>query len=130
LTQAGVFYLALILGAAMFAAGCGKNSEKPSSSANPPLQTAQDTPQPAAPVPAVKSQPAPVVLATNAAGATGTASELAEMRRALARWLVRNRRPPASFEEFAATAGVVIPPPPAGKKYIITKRMEIQLVDR
>jgi hypothetical protein len=72
----------------------------------------------------------PVALATNAAGVTNAAPDLVELRRALARWLVRNRRPPANFEDFAATAGVVIPPPPAGKKYVITKRMEILLVDR
>ena len=130
LAHAGIVCLALILGAAMFAAGCGKKSEKPSSSATPPLQTTQDTSQPTAPGSAVNSQPVPVVLATNAAAATNAAPDLVELRRALARWLVRNRRPPASFEDFAATAGVVIPPPPPGKKYILTKDMHIQLVDR
>jgi hypothetical protein len=114
----------------MFAAGCGKKSEKPLSSAAPPLQTTQDTSQPAAPGSAVNSQPVPVALATNAPGVTNAAPDFAELRRALARWLVRNRRPPANFEDFAATAGVVIPPPPAGKKYVITKDMHIQLVDR
>jgi len=130
LTQAGAFCLALILGAAVFTAGCGKKSEKPSSSAPPPVQTTQDVSQPAAPSSAVNSQPVPVVLATNAAAATNAAPDLTGMRRALGKWLVRNRRVPANFEDFAATAGVVIPPPPAGKKYVITKDMHIQLVDR
>jgi hypothetical protein len=130
LAQTGISCLALVVGAAMFAAGCGKKSEKPLSSAAPPLQTTQDTSQPAAPGSAVNSQPVPVALATNAPGVTNAAPDFAELRRALARWLVRNRRPPANFEDFAATAGVVIPPPPAGKKYVITKDMHIQLVDR
>ena len=130
LAQAGGFCLALVLGAAIITAGCSKKSEKPSSNANPPLQASQDTSQPAAPGPAVNSQPVPLALATNAVGATNTAPDLAELRRALARWLLRNRRPPANFEDFSATAGVVIPPPPPGKKYILTKRMEILLVDR
>jgi hypothetical protein len=97
----------------MFAAGCGKKSEKPSSSATPPLQTTQDPSQPTA-------------TATNVAAAP----DLGELNRDLLRWILSNRRKPASFEDFSATAGVAIPPPPAGKKYIIAKDMHIQLVDR
>ena len=128
--QTSVFCLALVLGAAMFAAGCGKKSEKPSSSATPPVQTTPDTSQPTAPSSAVNSQPAPVAPATNAAAATNAAPDLAELNRDLLRWILRNRRKPASFEDFSATAGVVIPPPPAGKRYVIAKDMHIQLVDR
>ena len=102
----------------MFAAGCGKKSEKPSSSATPPLQTTQDTSQPTAPSSDVNSQPVPA------------APDLGALNRALRQWLVRNHRVPASFEDFSATAGVAIPPPPAGKKYVITKNMQILLVDR
>ena len=68
---------------------------------------------------------APVV-----AAAPNVAPNLVELHNALGRWLGRNQRVPANFEEFAATAGVVIPPPPAGKKYVLTKRMEILLVNR
>jgi len=110
--------LVLVFGAAMFAAGCGKKSEKPSSSATPPLQTTQDTSQPTAPSSDVNSQPVPA------------APDLGALNRALRQWLVRNHRVPASFEDFSATAGVAIPPPPAGKKYVITKNMQILLVDR
>ena len=110
----------------MFAAGCGKKSEKPSSSATPPLQTTQDTSQPTAPSSDVNSQPVPAAPATNVAAAP----DLGELNRDLRRWLVRNHRVPASFEDFSATAGVAIPPPPAGKKYVITKNMQILLVDR
>ena len=72
--------------------------------------------------------PAPPNVTTNAAA--NAAPDLGQMQRALGMWLVRNRRVPANFDDFAATAGVPIPPPPPGKKYIITKRMQIQLVDR
>ena len=125
-TQTSVFCLALVLGAAMFAAGCGKKSEKPSSIATPPLQTTQDTSQSTAPSSDVNSQPVPAAPATNVVAAP----DLGELNRDLLRWILRNRRKPASFEDFSATAGVVIPPPPAGKRYIIAKDMHIQLVDR
>ncbi len=54
--------------------------------------------------------------------------DLGELNRGLLRWLMRNHRRPANFEDFAATAGVAIPPAPAGKKYVISKDMHIQLV--
>jgi hypothetical protein len=122
--------LVLVLGAAMFAADCGKKSEKPSSSATPPLQTTQDTSQPTAPSSDVNSQPVPAAPATNVAAAPNAGPDLGALNHALRQWLARNHRVPASFEDFSATAGVAIPPPPAGKKYVITKRMEILLVDR
>ena len=89
----------------MFAAGCGKKSEKPSSSATPPWQT--------------------TATATNVAGAPN----LMELSVDLRRWCARNHRVPASFEEFSATAGVDIPPPPAVKKFVIGGNMQIKLVD-
>jgi hypothetical protein len=125
-TQMRVLCLVLVLGAAMFAAGCGKKSEKPSSGATPPLQTTQDTSQPTAPSSDVNSQPVPAALATNVAAAP----DLMKLTLDLRRWCARNHRVPASFEDFSATAGVDIPPPPAGKKYVIGGNMHIQLVDR
>lgn len=56
--------------------------------------------------------------------------DLAELNRSLLRWVVKNRRPPASFEDFAATSGVTIPPAPPGKKYVLTKDMHIKLVQQ
>ncbi len=57
--------------------------------------------------------------------------DLAELNRSLLRWVMANRRKPASFEDFAATANVTIPPPPAGKKYAINKStMHIVLVNQ
>lgn len=79
-------------------------------------------------------QPAPSPQQTNSSisntNAAATAEpDLAELNRAMRRWLIANRRPPKNFGEFAATAGVPIPPPPAGKKYIIAPNMHVELVD-
>jgi hypothetical protein len=52
------------------------------------------------------------------------------MDRELRKWIVRNRRPPKNFEDFAATAGVSIPPAPDGKKYVIDKTMHVILAKR
>jgi len=57
--------------------------------------------------------------------------DLAELNRSLLRWVMANRRKPASFEDFAATAKVTIPPPPAGKKYALNpSTMHIVLSDK
>jgi hypothetical protein len=53
-----------------------------------------------------------------------------ELDRALNDWVARNRRPPRSFEEFAATAGVPIPPAPQGRQYAIDKTGHVVLVKR
>ena len=59
-----------------------------------------------------------------------TVSDQAELNRELRKWLLRNRRPPRDFEDFAATAGIQIAPPPDGKKYAIDKTMHVVLVKR
>jgi hypothetical protein len=116
--------LAAIVVAGLFSTGCHKS--KP-----PAVQTAvdQNTNQAAAnSTPAFqKSSPAnpATVAAQPAAG-----PDLRELDRGLIRWIVGNRRRPANFEEFAATANITIPPPPAGKKYVFDHTMHIQLVDR
>lgn len=54
--------------------------------------------------------------------------DLAELNRTLLRWVMGNRRKPASFEEFAASANATIPPAPPGQKYAIDKSMHIVLI--
>ena len=56
--------------------------------------------------------------------------DMAELNRSLLRWVLKNKRRPNNFEDFAATAGVAIPPPPAGKKYLLGSDMKIQMVSR
>lgn len=100
--------------------GCGKK-ETPAASA-PVTQAAPPPQQPAATPPPAAAAASPMV--------QNGQPDLAEMNRTLIRWIVRNRRPPANFQDFAATAGVEIPPPPAGKKYVIAQNMHIQLVNQ
>ena len=103
--------------------GCSK--AKPTSVEPPTTQNVQQAEQDHMPVPAAAPAKAPVVVAQ-----PNAEPDLAELNRAMIRWLMANRRKPANFEDFAATAGVVIPPPPAGKKYIVASDMHIKLVNR
>ncbi len=121
--------LALILGVALFAAGCGKK-ESPKPEANTPSASpnpAQPTTPNAAPPP-VAPAPAP---ADTAAGAKADADlpVLQQLNRAVIGFRMQYHRNPASVEELATTAGIQLPPPPAGKKYAFNKRGLIDLVD-
>ena len=110
--------LAFILGAC----GCGKKATQevaPQPAPATPTQTPAQQPTPQ------QSQPA-----MQPAAPANNEPDLAELNRNLIRWVVRNKRRPASFEEFAATAGAPIPPPPAGKKYVIAANMHVQLVNQ
>jgi hypothetical protein len=121
--------LALVGGALIFS-GCSKAKSPVSATPAPPA----DSVQPAQPASApVENSPSPPSPAQRAVAAIPTVTpdgqpDLGALNRSLIRWVVGNRRPPANFADFAATAGVPIPPPPAGKKYFITKNMHIQLV--
>jgi len=126
-TQKPVFYLGLVLGAAMFVAGCGKKNETPPVSTNAPSpQANQAAATPTAPGSAQNSQAAPAAPATNAATAS---ADLQSLNQQLIRWVVQNHQRPKSFEDFVARANVQVPPPPAGKKYVIDKRGFVALVD-
>jgi len=46
---------------------------------------------------------------------------LKQLNRELIRWAMRNKRTPASFEEFVTSAQVQVPPAPAGQKYTLNK---------
>jgi hypothetical protein len=62
-------------------------------------------------VPAYTQPAAPVAPVVQPSGEP----DLGELNRCLMRWLMANRRRPASFEDFAATAGTPIPPPRPAK---------------
>jgi hypothetical protein len=105
---------------ALVLAGCSKSK---SAAAEPAAQELKQAENDHMPVP---SGPAAVGPLATPDGQV----DMAELNRTMIRWLVGHRRPPASFEEFAATAGVPIPPPPEGQKYIIAKNMHILLVNK
>ena len=103
-------------------ASCGKKEAANVSVAPTNQEVAQAPDAPVGP-PAMQSPPqteAPRTLS----------SDPAELNRELRKWILRNRRPPKNFEEFAASAGVQFPPPPDGKKYAIDKTMHVILVKR
>ena len=108
--------LALIV--ALGAGGCGK---KATQQAAPPPAPAT-APAPAQSPPQAQSSTQPAVQQTQ--------PDLADINRTLIRWIIRNKRRPASFEDFAATADTPVPPAPAGKKYIIAQNMHVQLVNQ
>jgi len=120
--------LALVLGVALFAAGCGrKESPKPeantpSASPSPAQPTTPTAPPPVAPA------PAPV---DTAAGAKtdNDVPVLQQLNRAVMGFRMQYHRNPASVEELATTAGISLPPPPPGKKYAFNHRGLIDLVD-
>jgi hypothetical protein len=74
----------------------------------------------------MQSPPQAPVVSANA----NTGPDLAGLSREVRRWIARHRKAPSSFQEFASSAGVPIPPPPAGKKYELTRQMQVILVNR
>ena len=127
--------VALAVGVVGFS-GCGKARTPASETPPPPAENATTTAPadhtppvenataPADQTPAVSTKPAaslPPIAAPNGQ------PDVAEVNRTLIRWIVRNRRPPANFADFAASAGTPSPPAPPGQKYIITKTMHVQL---
>ena len=109
--------LSLALAIPIFASGC-KKPEAPVSSAI----TTNSTPGAATQAP-----PNPAMQAAVPGVAPG---ETVNLDREVRKWILRNRRPPSSFEEFASSAGVDIPPAPAGKKYVLDKTMHVKTANR
>lgn len=119
------FAVAIAAAVAVLFCGCGK--KKSPDSATPPA--AVETASPSAPAPSQPATPQIKPPGTSLTQPDG-AVDLPELQRTVIRWVVANRRRPNNFEDFAATAGTVIPPPPAGKKFILTKDLHVQMVNR
>ena len=118
----------LVCTTAILAVGCNKKDQGSGTNAPmPPAQTNASQPVPATPPTVADSQPQPALTAANA---TNAAPDLRPLNQALIGWIMQNRRHPATFEEFAASADIQIPPPPPGKKYIFNGRGLISLVNR
>src|SRR5580692_6934979 len=104
-------------------AGCGKSSSPPPQAVAPPASSDSTSAQQAqAPVPGGS----PPVVATDP---DDTQKMLQALNRASMGWTIRNQRHPKTFEEFADSAGFQIPAPPAGKKYDLSARGFIILVN-
>jgi hypothetical protein len=104
--------------------GCGKGN-KPVEAAAPPPSADASAAVPPGPPPMNPTAVPVTATATNASGGT----DYSELNRDVRRWLLRNRRPPKDFAEYAATATIQIPPPPAGKKYALDKHLHILLIN-
>jgi hypothetical protein len=127
LTHRQGLYLALGLGVALFAAGCG-NKESSAPAAGTATSTATTTPETAS----TPTPERPVLAPPNpeaAAAANKKATIVQQLNRAMIGFRMQNHRNPASVEEVAAFAGIQLPPPPAGKKYALNARGLVVLVD-
>lgn len=110
----------LVLGMALFVAGCGKTKDSSTSAAPAPQSTQNSSTAPAA-----APQTATTTQSTNNPG-----PDLQKLNHALLQYVVRTHHKPASFDEFASQSGIHIPPPPAGKKYALDSRGFIILVNQ
>lgn len=113
--------LALI---AAVAAGCGKSNTSP-----PAAAPAQGPAAPVASAPAVAVSTAPATPQQPAASVDNSKQTLQMLNRSLMQWMIKNRRHPRTFQEFAGTANIPIPSPPAGKEYALNGRGFIVLVN-
>ena len=113
-TNAAVIVALLVI---MAVSGCSKKQ--------PAATTVQADAPPTNPAAApVYNRPAtPVVVAS----ATPGEPDLKQMTHSLRSWIARTHIVPKSFEDFVAQANIQFSPPPPGKKYVIGKRMVIEL---
>lgn len=121
-----------LAGCGLVFSGCGKKTptaQTPAAVNETPAPAAAETPAPPMAADTVSTDhPEAVVLSRQPLTTANGSPDLGEINRTMIRWIVRNRRAPSSFGEFAATAGVTIPPPPAGQKYIIGGDKHVLLV--
>lgn len=115
----------VMLGVAVLAVGCGRETSEADSSASGSVSDPSQNVSRGAPVAPAEVQPQTLEVAEDAA----PDAVLDELNRELRKWVARNRRKPANFEEFVGSAQMQVPPPPAGKKYTLTSNMRIELVD-
>ena len=121
MTRRRIRFAAVALGATLlWSIGCGKKA----------VDTGTPAATQAAAQPAETQGPASAVQPAQAATAQEPNAEPLDLNRELRKWILRNRRPPKNFEDFATTSGIEIPPPPDGKRYVIDKTMHVILVKR
>ena len=114
--------LTITCGLALLLTGCGRKTEVPL-----PPQPEAYAPVPEAVVAVSNSVPREALALPPGADLD---AQLAQMTRELRKWIVRHQRPPANFEEFAASASFQVPAAPAGKKFALSKQMRVVVVNR
>jgi hypothetical protein len=105
--------------------GCKKESEEPVSLSPEMASQVESNRSRGAPT----GQPA-VPQNVNLPATASTDEVLAQLNREVRRWIMRNQRPPANFEEFVSSSNVEISPAPPGKKYALTKQMKVVLENK
>ena len=121
-SEVGTLCLILVLA---IGGGCGKpkaTTPPPSSDSNS-AAAKNITPSPG------QMQPAPPPVSFSYDRSSNGPTQLQSLNRALLGWKMKYNRRPRTFEEFASTAGFQIPSPPAGKKYALSPKGFIVLVD-
>jgi hypothetical protein len=103
-------------------AGCGK--KQPTAETPPPAATVLSSNTAALPV---YTRPATPTVVTADPGA---APDLKQMTHSLRSWIARTHIVPKSFDDFVTQANIQFPPPPAGKKYVLGRRMVVELANQ
>jgi len=107
---------------AAFLAGCRQSKDTARNSASSSAQqTAQGQTQ---------GEASPALQPPQSTPGQQANAEPLDLNRELRKWILKNRRPPKNFDDFAGSSGVEVPPPPDGKKYAIDKTMHVILVKR
>jgi hypothetical protein len=114
----------LVCAGLLLVAGCGKSN---SSASSPPVVPSADAANASA---AASNVSTPTSFASaSATNADDSQTEVQTLNRALLGWMIKNRKHPQNFAEFASTANIEIPAPPPGKKYTLNQRGLIILVN-
>jgi hypothetical protein len=129
--------LVLVLGTAIFNAGCGKKESPTPVSSNTPVSQVTNAPDAAQPVNQTTPAPAPAVVAplptkvdpAEAAKSDTDLPAIVQLNRTILSFRMQYGRNPKSVEEAESAAGIQLPPPPVGKKYAFNNRGLIALVD-
>ncbi len=105
--------------------GCGK--QPVASPSAPELTPAQAALSPTTP----RAEPPAAAAATAPADPTQTAALLGELTQAVRKYSVEQRRVPKNLEELSAQGYLrQVPSAPSGKKFVITKNLQVELVGR
>jgi len=108
----------------MLLVGCGRGSNE--SSTNPGANDISGNVSGSQPIGTGDSQPHKLDVSQD----SDTSVILDELNREVKKWVMRNRRKPATFEEFSSSAQLEVPPPPPGKKYVLTPELRVELANQ